>query len=260
MQVSEDSRLDDRVVMITGAGSGIGRAAVRAFAVAGALVVAAGRRGDALHGSVTGLPADRVRTVACDVSDEQQVAALVATAVSHFGRLDAAFNAAGTFGEVGPLHADTTGNFDTVVGTNLRGVWLCMKHQIAAMLDAGGGSIVNCASVAAHIGHGGSAIYSASKHAVVGLSKSAALQYARMGIRVNVVSPGSTDTEMLRALYGPDDLRSRADRAPLGRLGRPEEVAAAAVWLASPASAYVTGQAIAVDGGVTAGTAGGGRR
>ncbi len=131
-----------------------------------------------------------------------------------------------------------------------------MRGQIEAMLTAGGGAIVNCASVAGHIGHAQSPLYSATKHAVIGLSKSVALQYAGDGIRVNVVSPGSTDTPMLRSLYAdPSALAQRARRAPLGRLGKCEEVANAVVWLLSPLAAYVTGQTLGVDGGVTAGSA-----
>ncbi len=172
-----------------------------------------------------------------------------------YGPLYGAFNNAGVFGRFGPLHEDDVENFATVVGTNLAGVWDCLRRQIPHLLRAGGGSIVNCASVAAHLGQTPSPVYAATKHAVVGLSKSAALQYAADGIRVNVVSPGSTDTPMLRALYAsPEALDARRRRAPLRRLGAPEEVAGAVVWLLGPASGYVTGQTVIVDGGVTAGS------
>ncbi|MFI1256122.1 SDR family NAD(P)-dependent oxidoreductase [Streptomyces netropsis] len=248
--------LTDRVVMVTGAGSGIGRAAARLFARLGARVVLVGRTVETLRESAAGLPPEAHLVAPCDVADPEQVEARVADTIARFGRLDGAFNNAGTFGAFGPLHEDTPANFDSVVATNLRGVWACVRGQTRAMLTTGGGSIVNCASVAGHIGHAQSPVYSATKHAVIGLSKSAALQYAGDGIRVNVVSPGSTDTPMLRDLYtDPGKLAQRANRAPLGRLGTCEEVANAAAWLISPLSGYVTGQTIVVDGGVTAGSA-----
>ncbi|MDT3396932.1 SDR family oxidoreductase [Streptomyces sp. B1866] len=248
--------LADRVVMVTGAGSGIGRAAARLLAGHGARVVLVGRTPGALAETAAGLPPSHHLVAPCDVADDQQVERCVAEAVARFGRLDGAFNNAGTFGAFGPLHQDTPGNFDAVVATNLRGVWACTRAQVRAMLAGGGGAIVNCSSVAGHIGHAQSPVYAATKHAVIGLSKSAALQYAGDGVRVNVVSPGSTDTPMLRGLYAdPGALDQRARRAPLGRLGTCEEVANAAVWLLSPLSGYVTGQTVVVDGGVTAGSA-----
>ncbi|MEV5601812.1 SDR family oxidoreductase [Streptomyces sp. NPDC052299] len=250
--------LKDAVVMVTGAGSGIGRATVAALARAGALVVASGRRARPLAESLelAGLDAGRGVAVVCDVTDEESVGSAVDTAVSEFGRLDAAVNTAGTFGPTGliseALHADAS----AVVATNLMGMWLCLKHQSKAMIETGGGTIVTTGSVASFQGHSGSPMYAATKHGVVGLTKAAALQLAPYGIRVNAVCPGSTDTPMLRELYADRaQMEARARRAPLGRVGLPEEVAAAAVWLAGPESSYVTGQALAVDGGVTAGSA-----
>lgn len=249
--------LGGKVVMVTGAGSGIGRAAVAAFAAAGALVVAAGRRLEPLRESlqVAGLDGEKGLVISCDVTDERSVARAVETAVSRFDHLDAAVNAAGTFGPTGPLTASRYEDALEVVSVNLMGMWLCLKHQASAMSGTGGGSIVTTGSVASFLGHSGSPMYAAAKHGVVGLTKSAALQLAPLNIRVNAVCPGSTDTPMFRELY-PDaaQMRARAARAPLGRVGEPEEAAAAAVWLASPWSSYVTGQSLAVDGGVTAGS------
>ncbi|MFJ3303932.1 SDR family NAD(P)-dependent oxidoreductase [Streptomyces sp. NPDC086549] len=253
----QDMGLEGKVVMVTGAGSGIGRAAVAAFAAAGALVVAAGRRLEPLDTSLqlAGLTTENGLAISCDVTDESSVAHAVETTVSRFGRLDAAVNTAGSFGPTSPLAASRYEDAIEVVSVNLIGMWLCLKHQAGAMSSAGGGSIVTTGSVASFLGHSGSPMYAASKHGVVGLTKSAALQLAPQNIRVNAICPGSTDTPMLRELY-PDaaQLQARASRAPLGRIGQPEEAAAAAVWLASPWSSYVTGQALAIDGGVTAGS------
>lgn len=244
--------------MVTGAGSGIGRAAVVALARAGAHVLAVGRNEKYLVETVAEASASpgEVSWTSADITRGDDVEAAVRLAVERYGPLHGAFNAAGTFGRFGPLHEDDPENFAQVVGTNLAGVWDCMRHQIARMRSTGGGSIVNCASVAAHLGHAKSPIYSATKHAVIGLSKSAALQYAAEGLRVNVVSPGSTDTPMLRSLYPAEEaLDARRKRAPLRRLGTPQDVAGAVLWLLDPTvSGYVTGQTVIVDGGVTAGS------
>ncbi|ADG78169.1 Short-chain dehydrogenase/reductase SDR OS=Tsukamurella paurometabola (strain ATCC 8368 / DSM/ CCUG 35730 / CIP 100753 / JCM 10117 / KCTC 9821 / NBRC 16120/ NCIMB 702349 / NCTC 13040) OX=521096 GN=Tpau_1547 PE=3 SV=1 [Tsukamurella paurometabola] len=253
--------LAGKTVLITGATAGIGRAAVDRFAAAGANVVATGRAEAGLGAIIEAsrqhpAGAGQVRVVRCDVACDDDVAHAVGYAVAEFGSLDVAFNNAGTFGRFAPIHQDDEANFDTVIGTNLRGVWSCMRHEVTAMLANGGGSIVNTASVAAHLGHAKSALYSATKHAILGLTKSVALQYADQGIRVNVLSPGSTDTEMLRSIY-PDaeTINARKRRAPMRRLGEPTELADAALFLASPFSAYVTGQALVADGGVIAGSA-----
>ncbi|WP_433386891.1 SDR family NAD(P)-dependent oxidoreductase [Micromonospora sp. KLBMP9576] len=249
--------LTDKVVMVTGAGSGIGRATVAALAAVGALVVAAGRRFEPLEASlrIAGLGSANGLAVSCDVTDESSVANAVETAISRFGQLDAAVNTAGSFGPMSRLAASRYDDVMEVVSVNLIGTWLCLKHQASAMSSARGGSIVTTGSVASFLGHSGSPMYAAAKHGIVGLTKSVALELAPRNIRVNAICPGSTDTPMLHELY-PDaaQLQARADRAPLGRIGQPEEAAAAAVWLASPWSSYVTGQALAIDGGVTAGS------
>jgi NAD(P)-dependent dehydrogenase (short-subunit alcohol dehydrogenase family) len=252
--VAAVTELAGAVVIVTGAGSGIGRATVSAFSAAGAHVLAAGRSSVRLEETVALAKAPELVTpIHCDVAIADDVAKTVGHALARFGRLDCAFNNAGTFGRLGLLHEDDEDNFNTVVDTNLRGLWLCLKHQIPAMVAQGGGSIVNCASTAAHRGHPMTAIYSATKHAVIGLSRSAALQYAAAGIRVNVVSPGATDTDMLRSLYpSAQALEARASRTPLQRLATAEEVANAVLWLAGPLASYVTGQTLIVDGGVTA--------
>ena len=248
--------LESKVVIVTGAGKGIGRAAAVELARLGAITVIASRNKEALDETLCLVENVGGRGVAVptDVRQEADVRNLVDSTVGRYGRLDGAFNNAGIFGSFSRLHEDSEENYDTVVDTNLKAVWLCMKHQIPVMLEGGGGSIVNCSSVAGLLGHAKSCVYSASKHAVIGLSKSAAIQYGADNIRVNVVCPGSTDTEMLRAVYNSsEELSARADTLPIGRLGRPKEVAQLAVWLCSDASAFVTGQAIAADGGVTAG-------
>ena len=250
-----DDGLAGSVVIVTGAGSGIGRAAARLFTKRGAHVVLLGRRPEPLRAVEAELPPGRATAAPCDVTDAAAVHACVDGVVDRFGRLDAAFNNAGTFGAFGPLHLDTDANFAEVVDINLRGIWNCLRFQIAAMIPAGGGAIVNCSSVSGHIGHSHSPLYAATKHAVLGLTKSAALQYAGDGIRVNAVSPGSTDTELLQRLYGdPAVIAERGRRAPLGRVADPVEVAEAAVWLAGRGASYITGQTVVVDGGVTAGS------
>lgn len=246
----------DKVVIVTGAAQGIGQATALAFGESGAKVVLAARDYNSCEETISKLQPDRTLFVKTDVTDETQVAELVSATLKTFGRLDIAFNNAGIFGKFTPLHEDSFENFENVVATNVRGIWLCMKYEIGAMLRGGQGVIVNCSSVAGHIGHPQSAVYSASKHAVIGLTKSAALQYGHDDIRINAISPGSTDTPMLRSIYTDDEeLLARSSRAPLGRLGTPIEIAHAVMWLASPWSSYVTGQAIAIDGGVTAGQA-----
>lgn len=248
--------LEGKVALVTGGGSGIGRASAIALAQAGARVVVAdlsesgGAETVALI-RATGADAAFIRT---DVTEPDQVERLVHETVERFGRLDCAANVAGIVGTSVPLAEQEVANFDRVIAINLKGVFLCMKFEIAAMLRHGSGSIVNVASVQGLVSGAGAAIYSASKHGVIGLTKGAALDYARTGIRVNAVCPGTIETPLALAYYASKGLPLPNDhpRIPIGRVGRPEEVAAAIVWLCSPASSYVTGISLPVDGAITA--------
>jgi NAD(P)-dependent dehydrogenase (short-subunit alcohol dehydrogenase family) len=249
---------DGKVALVTGGGSGIGRAAALAFAEAGAKVVVSGRR-----------EAEGFETIALikkaggqgtfirgDVSNEADVEKLVAQTVKTYGRLDAAFNNAGIEGEIGkPTHEQSVANYRSVMDINVLGVLLAMKHEIGAMLKNGGGSIVNNASVGGLVGFPGVSVYVASKHAVLGLTKTAALEYAKQGIRVNAVSPGGIETPMLNRFTGgpgTDFSNQLAGMHPIGRVGRPEEIAEAVVWLCSDKASFVSGVSLAADGGFTA--------
>jgi len=245
------------VALVTGATSGIGRATAVAFAREGAKVVVSGRRETEGNQTVAlirkaGGDATFVKT---DVASEADVAALVAKTLSTYGRLDAAFNNAGVEGRPGPIHEQTVENYHHTMNANVLGVVLSLKHEIAAMLKHGGGAIVNNSSVAGLIGFPGVAIYAASKHAVLGLTKSTALEYATQGIRINAVSPGGIETPMFDRFAGGAGTEARAQIAamhPIGRAGQPEEIAEAVLWLCSDKASFVTGQSLAVDGGWTA--------
>jgi NAD(P)-dependent dehydrogenase (short-subunit alcohol dehydrogenase family) len=250
--------LEGKVVLVTGGASGMGRASAVAFARAGAKVAICdvnGQGGEETLGLVLAAGGDAFFS-ACDVSAAAQVEALVNQTVKKFGRLDCAANIAGIEGKWGDHIADASEeNFDRVIGVNLKGVWLCMKYEIAQMLKQGGGGlIVNLASAAGLVGNPGSASYGASKHGVVGLTKTGALEYARQKIRVNAVCPGAIETPMLSRIFEviPNTGARMADIEPVGRLGTADEIAAAVLWLCSDESSFVTGAALAVDGGLTA--------
>ena len=246
-----------QVVLITGAAGGIGRAAVRAFARAGARVVAvdldeAGAQQAAELACAEGAESLAVQA---DVASSASVQAMVAATVARFGRLDAAFNNAGVELEGVPTHEADEALFDRTIGINLKGVFLCMKYQLLQMLaQGGGGVIVNTASVAGLVGAATMPAYAASKHGVVGLTKSAALEYAKKGIRVNAVCPGVIRTAMTERAVAQRPEREAFINSlhPMGRIGEPEEIAATALWLCSPAASFITGQALAVDGGMLA--------
>ena len=251
------TQMEGKVALVTGAATGIGRASALALARAGAAVCVTDINGEGAEETARQIMDAGGKAIAatCDVTDAEHVRAMVAAAAKAFGSLDAAVNNAGIAGSFDDrLHEADDAMFERVLAVNLRGVWHCMKAELAQMLSTGGGSIVNIASVAGLIGAPKAAAYSASKHAVVGLTKSAAVDYAKLGIRINAICPAYTDTAMVQSAIAGNPLMAQImQRAiPMGRLGQPSEIAEAVVWLCSDASSFVTGHSLVLDGGLVA--------
>lgn len=247
------ANLNGKVAFITGAATGIGRATAVAFAKAGAAVAVVDTNTEAAleTAKMVNEAGVKSRFFKCDVSQSDEVKKVIEDAIKEFGRIDFAFNNAGIEGEQGMTPDCTEENWQKVIDVNLKGVWLCMKYQIPQMLKQGGGSIINCSSIAGVVGFPGVPAYVASKHGVIGLTKTAALEYAKSNIRVNAICPGIIQTPMIdRFAHGEAQVKKvLADGEPLGRMGQPEEVASAALWLATSESSFVTGHSLVVDGG-----------
>jgi NAD(P)-dependent dehydrogenase (short-subunit alcohol dehydrogenase family) len=243
------------VALVTGASSGMGLATAQAFAEAGASVVLADFKEEAVRKAAEKLVSEGHRALAihCDVSNDAQVEAMVERTVAEFGRLDAAFNNAGVMAKISPTADSTLEEFDRVTHVNLRGVWSCMKHELRQMERQGSGAIVNCSSIGGLTGFPGIPSYIASKHGVIGLTRTAALEYAAKGIRVNAVCPGTIDTPIARAVVDGNEKKFEelSKAPPIGRMGKPEEIASVVLWLCSPGASYVVGHALVVDGGLT---------
>jgi NAD(P)-dependent dehydrogenase (short-subunit alcohol dehydrogenase family) len=246
----------NKVALVTGAASGLGLATAQAFAESGASVVLADCNEDAVRSAADGLAANghQVLAVRCDVADDAQVEAMVDRTVATFGQLDAAYNNAGVQNIIADTADSTREDFDRVIGVNLRGVWSCMKFELRQMRKQGSGAIVNCSSIGGLVGSPRRGVYQASKHGIIGATKSAALEYAAQGIRINAVCPGLIHTPMADQMMAggqTEALNAMLKEVAIGRLGRPEEIANAVLWLCSPFASLVVGHSLVVDGGYT---------
>ncbi len=248
---------DGKVAIVTGGNFGIGRATAIAFAKRGAHVVVVDNVEDKENTTLKLISnaGEDAFFVQCDVSKGEEVRSMIEKTVAKYGRVDFAFNNAGIEGQMANTHECTEENFDKTMAVNLRGIWLCMKNEIPEMLKHQKGVIINCASVAGLNGFAGLPAYTASKHGIVGLTKSSALEYAKLGIRINAVCPGVIHTDMIDRVTGkdPEVEKQYISMEPIGRMGDPEEVAEAVIWLCSDAASFVTGVAMPVDGGFIAG-------
>jgi NAD(P)-dependent dehydrogenase (short-subunit alcohol dehydrogenase family) len=254
VNISSPSRLKDRVALVTGGGSGIGRAAALAYARNGCKVVVAGRRNEELEATLRLIVSEGgdAFAVSTDVSVAESVRGLVAATIDRYGQLDIAFNNAGSEGKFAPITELTEADFDSVVGVNLKGVWLSIKYEIEAMLSHGrGGAIVNTSSFLAEGATVGSSVYSASKGGLIAMIRAIALEYGPRNIRINNILPGAINTPMFERLGGPTALAALAAFTPLRRVGSPDEVGDVAVWLSTNEARFITGQSILVDGGFT---------
>jgi NAD(P)-dependent dehydrogenase (short-subunit alcohol dehydrogenase family) len=245
---------ENKIVLITGGTSGIGRATAVAFAKEGAKVVVSGRRpteGEETVRQIKAAGGDGL-FVQTDVTKIEQLKSLVEQAVAKYGRLDVAFNNAGVEGAFASIAEETEPNYDLIFDANVKGTLFAMKYEIPAILKSGGGAIVNMASVAGMIGMEAFGTYVASKHAVIGLTKSAALENSKLGLRVNAVGPAVIQTDMYERAFGTPEMKEYVKGLhPIGRIGQVDEVAAAVLFLASPAASFITGQTLAIDGGLT---------
>jgi NAD(P)-dependent dehydrogenase (short-subunit alcohol dehydrogenase family) len=242
-----------QVALVTGAASGMGFATAKAFAQSGAAVAIVDRDAEKVETAANALQAEGHRSIAivCDVSDEAQAKAAVERTVAEYGRLDMAYNNAGILGPMCEMSEETSEGYDATQAVNLRGIWTFMKHELIQMKKQGSGAIVNCSSLGGLVGLPGRAAYHASKHGVIGLTKAAALDVAASGIRVNAICPGCIDTPMGDEI-DPAAMKEFLKFQPIGRLGRPEEIASAVLWMCSPGASMVLGVALPVDGGFVA--------
>lgn len=249
------NKLENKIILVTGGSTGIGRASCFEFCKAGATVIFVGRRVEEGKKTETDLLAQGYRAVfkAVDISKADQVEALIAGIVAEYGRLDGAFNCGGVDGVKATIAETTEEDWDYIVGINLKGSFLLLKYEIRQMLKQGGGSIVNMSSVCAIVARPGRVAYNASRHGVDALTKTAALEYAAKGIRINAVAPGSIRTDIFHRSTGGDPAREEyyAKGHPIGRIGEPEEIATAALWLLTDAPEFMAGQTVVIDGGFT---------